>query len=416
MRVVYPVLFFMMVSSLAISQALNDLQKRADSLYKAKDFVRAAQTYHTTLRHIQPDQSGLLFRARLSLAKSWTSANLPDSAFVHIGHMLRLKGLVYNNLLSLTTDTDLLSLHTESRWNEMIDKLFSNITKDTREPLDDSYTQEEIIYGRKDGMALTMLHLKPKKNPNGKAIIQIRSGGWGSLFYMPGVTEAVPFLQKGYSVFIVFHGSEPVYTVVDAIEDMQRAVRFIRYHAKKFSIDPDKIGAQGASAGGHLALMLGLSDVSAAQYSPDPVDRVSSKVQAVVSFSPTMNFVDWDGKGNNAFSAFLFKQFLVHVLEFRKWDASHRRFTYVKDEAEINEMLKQISPVSHVSANDAAIMIFHGDEDELVPIAQAELLTKLLKDKKLPMSYQMKKGGGHNWQRGEEENSKVMNWFAEHLK
>ena len=84
------------------------------------------------------------------------------------------------------------------------------VTKETRVPLNSSYTQEEIIYGRKDGMALTMLHLKPKSGLINRAIILLRSGGWGSNYYMSNTAEALPYLQNGYNVFIVFHGSEPV--------------------------------------------------------------------------------------------------------------------------------------------------------------------------------------------------------------
>lgn len=278
------------------------------------------------------------------------------------------------------------------------------------------YSQREIIYGRKDGMALTMLRLTPKINANGKSIIQIRSGGWGSSFHMPKTSEAVPFLESGYNVFIVFHGSEPIYTVPDAIEDLQRAVRFIRFNAHSYSLDPNKIGAMGTSAGGHLALMCGLSDSTSVYGSSDPVDRVSSKVHAVFALSPTIDFFNWDNKGNNAYSALLFKQYLVHVLDFRKWDAARRRFTDVTDKEEINTILKQISPAYHVSSNDAAVLLFHGDKDQLVPIIQAELLANKLTAAKVPVSYKPKKGGDHSWALNDEETKEILNWFNKYLK
>jgi acetyl esterase/lipase len=294
--------------------------------------------------------------------------------------------------------------------------LFEALTKDSFAPADASYTQEEIIYGRKYGMALTMLRLKPKSKTNGRSIILLRSGGWGSTFYMPNVSEATPFLKSGYTVFIVFHGSEPIYTVVDAVEDVQRAVRYIRYHAKSYLIEVNKIGIMGVSAGGHLALMCGLSDFSDVAYSPDPIDRVSSKVNAVVSFSPSVDFLNWDGKGNNARSAFLFEQFLVHVLEFRNWDVQRRRFTYVKDSVEINKILTQISPTYHVSANDAPVLVFHGDQDELVPISQLDPLVSKLRDAQVPVLFSVKRGEGHGWPRTEEETKMILNWFARYLK
>src|SRR5215212_5031514 len=84
-----------------------------------------------------------------------------------------------------------------------------------------SFTKTEIIYGRKDGMALTMLMLVPKERPNGKAIISLASGNWVS-----GYNSAVNFanrsdiyINKGYTVFIVIHGSQPRYAIPNEISD-----------------------------------------------------------------------------------------------------------------------------------------------------------------------------------------------------
>jgi dipeptidyl aminopeptidase/acylaminoacyl peptidase len=283
-------------------------------------------------------------------------------------------------------------------------------------PGDSTCTVHEIIYGRKDGMALTMLRLTPKQNPNRKAIVMIRSGGWGSNFNMASTAEAVPFIKKGFNVFIVFHGSEPVYTVVDAIEDVQRAVRYIRYHSNEMSIDAEQIGAIGRSAGGHLSLMCGLADSSFMVASKDPVDRVSSKVRAVVAVSPSSNFFDWDGNGNNAYSAFLFKEMLVHVLEFRKWDAQRRRFSYMTDTAGINDMLKKISPAYHVSGDDAATLLFHSSGDNIVPIFQSEILAKKLQEMHVPVSLQIKTNSDHGWQMTNSELQLALNWFEKYLK
>ena len=415
MKPIISLLLIIVIANSCPGQTLDALQKKGDSLYKAKDFRNAALTFTVATKLVPANQPGTIFRYRLSASRCWALANSPDSAFAQLNRIATIKHLVYNNLIVLTTDRDLTSLHKDPRWAALNKELFDVAIKDCYSPVDSTYTLEEIIYGRKYGMALTMLQLKPTSKTNGKAIIQIRSGGWGSSFYMPGVSEAKPFLQNGYTVFIVFHGSEPVYTVVDAIEDLQRAVRFIRYTAKSYSLDANKIGVMGSSAGGHLALMCGLSDSTSVAYSPDPVDRVSSKVQAVVSFSPTVDFLNWDGKGNNASSAFLFKELLVHVLEFRKWDKERRRFTYVTDSGEINKILKQISPTYHVSSNDAAVMVLHGDRDELVPIQQTELLVKKLQDAKVPVSFTVKKGAGHGWPKTDDETQMVLTWFSKHL-
>src|SRR3954451_9170553 len=98
------------------------------------------------------------------------------------------------------------------------------------------YTRtEDVIYGRKFGTALTMDVFRPKSGANGAAIVSVVSGGWFSSH------DQAPrkFGGGGYTMFAVVHGSQPRYTIVDAVADINRAVRFIRFHAKDYGIDPD---------------------------------------------------------------------------------------------------------------------------------------------------------------------------------
>jgi acetyl esterase/lipase len=117
--------------------------------------------------------------------------------------------------------------------------------------------QEDVIYGRKFGTALTMDIFKPKRNANGAAIVWVVSGGFFSSHEAISPILTRPFLAQGYTVFAVVHGSQPRFQIPEIVQDMNRAVRFIRYHAKEYGIDPNRIGVTGASAGGHLSLMLG---------------------------------------------------------------------------------------------------------------------------------------------------------------
>ena len=116
--------------------------------------------------------------------------------------------------------------------------------------------QEDVIYARKHGTALTMDVFTPKKNANGAAAILVVSGGWSSARKFPAEFVFVDeLLTRGYTVFAVVHGSQPQYTVPEIIQDVNRAVRFIRHHARDYKIDPNRLGIYGASSGGHLALM-----------------------------------------------------------------------------------------------------------------------------------------------------------------
>src|SRR5262245_65659995 len=118
---------------------------------------------------------------------------------------------------------------------------------------------KDIIYGKRDGHALVMDVVVPK-NPNGRGIILCVSGGFESKEeYLAAAHLAVAphFLKRGYTVFAVMHGSQPKYTVPEIVEDIHRAVRFIKSNAEDYKVDPEKLGIAGMSSGGYLSLMLG---------------------------------------------------------------------------------------------------------------------------------------------------------------
>src|SRR5882672_11891926 len=111
----------------------------------------------------------------------------------------------------------------------------------------------DIVYGHKDGMALTFDVLKPKAHPNGAAVIFVVSAGWVSTYTPPD--QVVPrfqeLLDKGFTVITLRHGGSPKYVIPDIVADVRRAVRFIRYNAKGWGVDPNRLGIFGGSAGGH---------------------------------------------------------------------------------------------------------------------------------------------------------------------
>ena len=132
--------------------------------------------------------------------------------------------------------------------------------KDTEDEIEDAANREiDVIYGRKDGMALVMDVYVPTADARGKAIIFVVSGGyWSGPEYrrMPYCTDFIrTLLAQGFTVFAVQQRSIPRFTVADMSTDILRSIRFVRHHADKYSIDPDSIGLFGASSGGHLALL-----------------------------------------------------------------------------------------------------------------------------------------------------------------
>jgi acetyl esterase/lipase len=276
----------------------------------------------------------------------------------------------------------------------------------------------EVIYGRKAGMALTFDVFAPKKDANGVGIIFVVSGGWFSdrdsfaIFYAPFVRELV---KRGYTVFTVGHGSQPTFTVPEIIADVNRGVRYIRFHAKDYAIDPDHIGITGGSAGGHLSLMLGTAGKSGDPKAPDPVERTSSRVQAVACFFPPTDFLNYGSEGKQAFTLDGTLAGFRTAVDVREFDKKTSRLERLTDEKRL-EMFRQISPVTHVTSDSAPTLIIHGDADTLVPIQQAKLFVARLEKAGVPARLVVKKGAGHGWGGMDKDAALLADWFDTYLK
>src|SRR5215467_6622828 len=125
-----------------------------------------------------------------------------------------------------------------------------------------------VVYGMYSGTAL-LLDIHYPARPNGFGIVFIPGSGWNAplgysatpLKESPQVEMYVPPLtEAGYTVFVINHRATPTFRYPAAVEDAQRAVRFIRHNAAKYGIDPARIGGAGGSSGAHLVSMLGTMD------------------------------------------------------------------------------------------------------------------------------------------------------------
>lgn len=279
---------------------------------------------------------------------------------------------------------------------------------------------EDVIYGRKYGTALTLDVFKPE-TPNGLGLVLVVSGGWFSAHEAINLGFIQPFLDRGYTVFAVVHGSQPKFTIPEILEDMHRGVRFIRFHAKDYGIDPDKIGIYGGSAGGHLSLMQGTSGNAASVEPKDDVDRVSSRVQAVACFFPPTDFLNYGKEGEVALGVGVLKDYhapfdfhelaVTSVLPGRKGN-----FIPITDEAKILALGRGISPITHVSSDDPPTLIIHGDADFLVPIQQAQIMVDALKKQGVEAELVTRPGQGHGWATIGEDLNLFADWFDKHLR
>jgi acetyl esterase/lipase len=275
--------------------------------------------------------------------------------------------------------------------------------------------KEDVIYGRKFGTALTMDVFTPKAHANGAAVIWVASGGWFSAHEAINTAFLDELLRRGYTVFAVVHGSQPKYTIPEILQDMHRAVRFIRSHAQDYHIDPDRIGITGGSAGGHLSLMQGTAGKAGDSQAKDPVDQTSSRVQAVACFFPPTDFLNYGKPGEIALGCGILAGFRA-PFDFHEFDPGRKAFLPVTDVGKIIDLGRQISPVYHVSVDDPPTLIIHGDADALVPIQQAELFVDKLKAAGVEAKLVVKKGEKHGWPDWQKDMAIITDWFDTHLK
>lgn len=257
--------------------------------------------------------------------------------------------------------------------------------------------KENIVYGKGGDQELLLDLAKPKtgKGPF-PAIVAIHGGSWrrgNKASFRPFIKAAA---KKGYVAVTVSYRFAPKYKFPAQIEDVKCAVRWLRANAKKYNINPDKIGSFGASAGGHLALLLGLMDKSDGLEGKGGHAGYSSKVQAVVNFfGPT----DYQGEINE-YGKRILSDFLGGTRE------------------ENPKAYKVAAPVTYVTKNDAPVQTHHGTADRIVPYDQALRLQKALKKSGVVNELHTVKNGRHGWG-GKKLNESIENtfkWFDRYLK
>jgi acetyl esterase/lipase len=270
---------------------------------------------------------------------------------------------------------------------------------------------EDVVYGHKDGLALTLDVLTPEKDAKGIGIVLVSSGGWHSE-KSNDLTREVEgrktehwvqgLLQGGYTLFIARHGSMPRYQVPEMVEDIRRSVRFVRHNAAKYGVDPNHLGITSGSSGGHLSLMVGLTGDDGNPDSKDPVEQTSSRVQSIVAWFPPTDLVNFGRTdGYQAISKLRPKLF-------------EEMFGTTE---EMVPKLKSISPIEFVTSDDPPVLLIHGDKDFVVPLQQSEIFMAKYKEQGLPVELVVHPGGGHTYWPGILDDYKsVQTWFDKYLK
>jgi acetyl esterase/lipase len=237
-------------------------------------------------------------------------------------------------------------------------------------------TERDVTYCTLDGVELKMDIYRPQRSAAPTpALLYVHGGGWtgGDKRSGEGIRDIPELLARGYLVAAVNYRLAPRYKFPAMIEDVKCAVRFLRANAERFSINPEKIGAWGGSAGGHLVALLGTADATAGWDVGQYLEQ-SSRVQAVVDmYGPTDLTVLFEG-------------------------ANPRLMEQVFGTSDRNsETLQKASPVNWVSSDDPPFLILHGERDPLVPVSQSQIFYEKLRAAGVPATFVIVKNAGHGF-------------------
>ena len=263
----------------------------------------------------------------------------------------------------------------------------------------------DLIYGRKDGMALTMDLFQPE-NPNGIGVLVMVSGGWISshdLISANWLERIQHLINHHETVFAVVHGSAVRYRIDDIKKDIDRAVRFVRFNAKKWGVDPDRLAIVGESSGGHLSLLQGATGSNGDPQAKDSVEQMSSKLQAVACFFPPSDLLDLTPLGGHPLPEIGDKHFI------RVFSAN------VDDMETIKKIATDYSPIRLVTAEMPPTFIITGNSDKLVPYRQSVLFMKRLEVLGVPHKLDIRPGFGHGWPEIPADYELIVDWFEKNL-
>jgi acetyl esterase/lipase len=204
-------------------------------------------------------------------------------------------------------------------------------------------------------------------------VVYVHGGGWtsGSKDDQIGEIFANALGQRGYLTVAINYRLAPQYQFPAQIHDAKCAVRYLRAHANTYHLDPQRIAMLGASAGGHLAALVGTSDETAGFDVGEYTDQ-SSRVQAVVDLFGPSDLVSlmeetYRGYGERVFG--------VNTMD--------------------PEKIAPYSPVTYITTDDPPFLIMHGEKDDLVPIEQSEILYDRLNAAGIPAQFVRVKNAGH---------------------
>jgi acetyl esterase/lipase len=259
----------------------------------------------------------------------------------------------------------------------------------------------DLVYAQVGAKKLLLdLYLPEKADGPLPVIVGIHGGGWANGSKAGG--QGSWLVRHGYAVAVINYRLSGEAIFPAQIIDCKAAVRWLRANAKKYDLDPDRFGATGHSAGGHLVSMLATAgDVK--EFDKGDHLKFSSRIQAACPVAGPTDFLQMD----------------AHAPK----DARLKHDAPRSPEARLiggpiqenKDKVAKASPITYTTRDDPPFLIVHGDQDPVVPAHQAELLYKALGKAGVEAKLHLVKGAGHGVG-GPGVQEAIVAFFDRHLK
>ncbi len=229
------------------------------------------------------------------------------------------------------------------------------------------------------------------------AVVCIHGGGFRAGTREGYDSLCIKLAQQGYVAVTITYRLSPAYRFPAAVQDCKAAVRWLRAHAAQYQVDPERIGATGGSAGGHLALFLGVT-AGVKEFEGEGNLDQSSQVTAVVNFYGPTDFTQSYGKSVDAHEV---------LPLFFGGNLEQKRREHVVG-----------SPLNWVTPKAAPTLTIHGTEDKYVAYEQAGWLVDRLKASSVDAPLLTLSGAGHGFKGADAEkaDAAMLEFFAKYLK
>ena len=240
----------------------------------------------------------------------------------------------------------------------------------------------DLVYARAGEKALLLdLYLPVQDGGPWPVIVWVHGGAW-----QQGSKEnprALRMVARGYAVASINYRLSQEATFPAQIHDCKAAVRWLRAHAAAYSLDPERIGAWGGSAGGHLVALLGTAgDVPALEGDLGHGDQ-SSRVQAVCDFYGPSDFCRMND--------------VAGAMDHDAADSPESQLIGAPIQ-ERRDRVARANPIAYVGPDTPPFLIVHGDHDWTVILNQSQLLYRALRVGGVQATLHIVEGAGHGFQ------------------